>query len=340
MDNLRLILFISGILIIAAIYVWEVLRGRQANARARHEEQDVLDDASPLYEGEIPGESLSLQDPPKQEFQELQDPPKQESPKNSPLQKEEPHTDTEYWDRMADEVDDKVVLGDLDALDSSEDKTGPVTAPEGLTIPAADAVEDVAEIAAQPAAERNFFHSFGEKLRSNAERLRVNIKGPRVEKAIPPNREPFVQSPMPRERELVITLTIMAKPGARFSGAEIREQFEKAGMHFGYRQIYHHFGMVDQQTEQPVFSAADILEPGTFKSDNIDDHSTKGLILFMQLPGPLDGLVAFELMLSVAQQLAKSLDGSLCDETRSTLTTQAANHLRERIEELKRKQLV
>ena len=39
-----------------------------------------------------------------------------------------------------------------------------------------------------------------------------------------------------------------------------------------------------------------------------------------------------------ARELADRLDGVVCDETRSTLSGQAINHMRERIAEFHRKQ--
>nr|VFK57719.1 MAG: cell division protein ZipA [Candidatus Kentron sp. TUN] len=321
MDNLRLILFISGILVIAAIYAWEVFRSRRVSTHRQSEKPDIIDNTSPLQDHDV-----------------LNNPP---ASQNILKDKSDTDTDTDmpYWDQLdkavdtvdkaGDKVVDKVALGDLNTLDNLDaERDFPATVPSDASPPLtekADVTDTAVEQLETNVGERR---SFVEKLRIKRNRPEITGFGKdHAGKALP-------------EKELFIALTIMAKPGRQFMGSEIREQFEKVGMRLGYMQIFHHFGMADQQMEQSVFSAADILEPGVFHLDNIKMHSTKGLILFMQLPGPLDGLVAFELMLNVAQQLAKSLDGELCDDTRSTLTTQSANHLRERIEELKRRQLV
>nr|VFJ42760.1 MAG: cell division protein ZipA [Candidatus Kentron sp. FW] len=318
MDNLRLILFISGILVIAAIYAWEVLRGRRADAYQRRKKSEAPDGIPPL------DDPMDNNPPP------LQDPVKDELYSD---------TDMQYWNRLDETANgtsdkDKVVLGDLNTLDSADAKTdlAITTSPENdqgiLPTEEADITDDGATTTQLEAADH--YRSLVEKIRIR--RHRTERAGPgkdRVEKASPAVK-----------KELFIALTIIARPSRQFAGTEIHEQMEKVDMRLGDMQIFHHFGMADQQTEQPVFSVADILEPGTFSPDEIENHSTKGLALFMKLPGPMDGLVAFELMLNTAQQLAKALDGELCDDTRSTLTTQSANHLRERIEELKRKQLV
>jgi FtsZ-interacting cell division protein ZipA len=45
-------------------------------------------------------------------------------------------------------------------------------------------------------------------------------------------------------------------------------------------------------------------------------------------------------MLDAATTIAEELDGTLCDESRSHLTPQSINHLRERIADFVRRQLL
>ncbi|MBT8419562.1 MAG: cell division protein ZipA [Gammaproteobacteria bacterium] len=321
MDNLRLILFISGILVIAAIYAWEVFRERRTNMRQR---LDIFGD-----------DTLAQQDTPSNEFYA--------------------DTDTQPYlgqsEQTVVEAKDNVVLGDLNALDgydtqnepaatiSDDPQTGPTEedAVEGIGVADEKTAKRITD--PDPPIDTNTDapilpagKSRTEKMRSERAHARSNQEKSRSGRTTTGRSS--------SAKGLVLGLTIMAKSGRRFMGPSIREQLENAGMHFGEMRIFHHFGPDGQKTDQSVFSAADIMEPGTFPINDLGNYTTKGLILFMQLPGPLDGLVAFELMLNVAQKLAKSLEGELCDDTRSTLTTQAANHLRERIEEMKRKQLV
>lgn len=341
MDNLRLILFISGILVIAAIYAWEVFRERRANARfQRHEEPDVFDStSSPQDRSTSSPQDRGIPNDPSSPGSGF--PPPMDVSENKPATAIDTTTatDTQYWDRLANETDDRVALGDLDTLDNIdvEDKSGlSVAADDSSVTPVEKVVDPVDPLGGGDDATDTAAHfEEADGRRSFIEKFRI-----KKSRAGKDDIEKDHGGKEPPGKRLFITLTIIAKSDQRFGGREIREQFEKVDMRLGHMQVFHHFGMADQQTEQPVFSGADILEPGTFDPDHIDGHSTKGLALFMQLPGPLDGRVAFELMLNVAQQLAKSLDGDLCDDTRSTLTTQSANHLRERIEESKRKQLV
>jgi len=70
----------------------------------------------------------------------------------------------------------------------------------------------------------------------------------------------------------------------------------------------------------------------------MEDVTFPGIAMFVQLPGPDDPVAAFEEMLRTARRLADGLDGVVCDDTRSTLTGQVINHMRERIAEFSRRQ--
>ena len=144
----------------------------------------------------------------------------------------------------------------------------------------------------------------------------------------------------PPGEELIIVLNVMAEPGRPFPGTEVRSALESVDMRYGDMQVFHHHGVGDMRTEQPVFSVANLLKPGTFDMESLEEFATPGLVMFMRLPGPLDPRVAFELMLNTGQRVAESLHGELRDETRSVLSAQTIAHVRERIAEFNRRQLL
>jgi cell division protein ZipA len=53
--------------------------------------------------------------------------------------------------------------------------------------------------------------------------------------------------------------------------------------------------------------------------------------LFLVLPGPIDSVEGFDLMMAAARTLSQSLDGELLDESGSTLSIQRERYLREEI---------
>lgn len=128
----------------------------------------------------------------------------------------------------------------------------------------------------------------------------------------------------------LVTLYVRAREGQQFTGTDLVKALNGVGMRYGDMAIFHHFGAGDLQCEVPVFSAANMFEPGHFNLGKIEAVRTSGLALFMQLPGPLDGPVAFELLLNTAQRLAALTGGELFSDPRTQLNPESIAHLRNR----------
>jgi len=127
-------------------------------------------------------------------------------------------------------------------------------------------------------------------------------------------------------REKVIVVHVSAKGGSRFKGPAIIEALEAESLEFGEFDIFHR-----RSGQQSIYSIATMVEPGKFDLDNIESLTTPGLSLFLVLPGPDSPVAAFSEMLSTARRLATALGGEVLDESGSTLSRQAASHLREQI---------
>jgi len=138
--------------------------------------------------------------------------------------------------------------------------------------------------------------------------------------------------------ELIIVVTVLAHPGHRFAGAAIHAALADLGMRPGAMKIYHR--SATPGAGETLFSAVNIVNPGTLDPHDAADLRTPGLALILRLPGPPDAMAAYDAMLDSGHRLAAVLDGTLCDATHSTLSTQAVNHLRERIAEFGRRQLL
>jgi cell division protein ZipA len=81
----------------------------------------------------------------------------------------------------------------------------------------------------------------------------------------------------------------------------------------------------------PVFSVASLTEPGSFDLTRVRHECFPGVSLFMGLPGPVDGVEAFDLMVATARAIATGLSGDLVDEQGSTLSIQRERYLREEV---------
>ena len=82
------------------------------------------------------------------------------------------------------------------------------------------------------------------------------------------------------------------------------------------------------------------MEPGSFDLENIGNQEIPGISLFLVLPGPIDSVEGFDLMMIAARTLAQSLNGELLDESGSTLSIQRERYLREEIIQFQHSNLV
>jgi len=127
----------------------------------------------------------------------------------------------------------------------------------------------------------------------------------------------------------IVTLRLTARDGGQFRGDELILSLRGIGMRHGKFGIYHRYDGNDE--DLTIFSAASLVEPGSFDVANIKEQRIPGISLFMVLPGPVDGVEAFDLMMATARALTQSLDGELLDESGSTLSIQRERYMREEI---------
>ncbi len=140
------------------------------------------------------------------------------------------------------------------------------------------------------------------------------------------------------EPEEVIIINVMAFKGETFNGNSLLDVILQCGLRFGSMDIFHRYS--DTKGEGALlFSMANMVKPGTFDLDVMDEFETPGVSLFMTLPITADSLPSFELMLETANKIAETLDGELKDEQRSAMTRQTIEHCRQRIKDFERKKL-
>ena len=127
----------------------------------------------------------------------------------------------------------------------------------------------------------------------------------------------------------IVTVRIVAREKKSFAGDELILSMRGIGLRHGKFGIFHRYDGNDEG--KTVFSAASLVEPGSFDLQNIQGQKIPGISLFLVLPGPIDSVEAFDLMLAAARTLTQSLDGELLDESGSTLSIQRERYLREEI---------
>jgi cell division protein ZipA len=140
------------------------------------------------------------------------------------------------------------------------------------------------------------------------------------------------------EAEEVLMLHVVARDPAGFSGEDILQVLLAYNLRFGEMNFFHrHEESAGRGAIQ--FSVANMLNPGVFDIDAMSDFSTTGLIFFLALPGPRNMIGAFERMVETAKGVAADLGGDVLDESRSAVTRQTLEHMRQRIRDFERKML-
>ncbi|GAB3277241.1 hypothetical protein GCM10027297_13300 [Parahaliea aestuarii] len=154
-----------------------------------------------------------------------------------------------------------------------------------------------------------------------------------------PEPQHSAQAHLPRDiASEVFMLNVVARDPQGFRGDDILQILLACGLRFGDMSFFHRH---EHDTGKgPIqFSVANMLQPGVFDIDRMEDFTTKGLVFFVTLPGPDDMMKAYDYMLETAQAVARNLKGDVLDETRSVLTRQTLEHARQQIRDLERRLL-
>ena len=315
MDSLRIILLILGVLFVAGIYWWET-RWRK---RSRSTDPDDLDTS---YLDEIggqrsrrdfgytrsPPELANDPDPEPVPQTELTSDPEPEPAVELPAQVSAP---AEQADLPFDELvaDDN---GEL-ASDQADDEPAPLVEPE-------------------PVVESFDFIVPGR----GDDEVDAQVDGLGAFSAGPAQTTTVTDAP----ESLVIALTLMAPGGEQFDGEPLRGALEDIGFRHGHMQVFHYYEGRESGRRDPLCSIANVLNPGKFDLQTMHELQTPGLALFMQVSGHGAENARLDRLIELGEALAERLGGELMDETRSTLTHQAINHLREKIAEFSRQQRI
>ncbi len=143
-----------------------------------------------------------------------------------------------------------------------------------------------------------------------------------------------------RDRQLgqsgddLVVLYVTSPAQTMFNGLLISKAADEVGMIYGHMNVFHHFGPGKLHSGQPLFSMANMFEPGSFDLGRMADLRTKGVVLFMYSPASIEPGVVFELFLNTTQRVAKLLNGEIRTEDNQILTTSGIKSLRLKAEHL------
>ena len=320
MDNLRIALLIGGIVIVAGIYVYARLSRR--NAAKRRGEPDSLSSESFTEDSEGGEWSTS--------FNPLATGDDTEGTRIAVSHLDGIFAPRRETSDMELSVDVNILAGLRASYESTVEGTlSPVSSPpfDGTEDGAATPAEEPPNERAPTGAGGDGRSPPPESAPDAAPADAVSAQPP----SPPPPPEDALEIDMSRP---LVYLTLVAKD-KRLPGRAILDALDSGGFQPGLMQLYYRRSDFDPTV---VVGVANMVESGVLDPNALAGGETPGLVTFMGVPDdPAQALKTFNSMVAASRRLAQRLEVTLCDETRSALTPQSENHMRERVGNIARR---
>lgn len=143
------------------------------------------------------------------------------------------------------------------------------------------------------------------------------VTEPRVRSALKPKPQAKIKPKVAEPDTLaepkdVLVLHVIAAEDELLNGTDLLPSLLTLNFKFGDMSIFHRHED-NAGTGKVLFSLANMVKPGVFNPDEMEQFSTQGVVLFMTLPCHGDPLMNFSIMLNSAHQLADDLGGKVLD---------------------------
>ena len=116
------------------------------------------------------------------------------------------------------------------------------------------------------------------------------------------------------EVDIAVGISVVAASGDTFAGTTIRALAEAEGLRLQADGLFH-----SETTPGITQFTLDNQDPEPFFPETIRSMSTAGITFLLDVPRAGGGIEAFDRMVEVAQQFARSLDANLVDDNRQPL---------------------
>tara|TARA_B100000214_G_scaffold136575_1_gene97356 strand:- start:554 stop:1234 length:681 start_codon:yes stop_codon:yes gene_type:complete len=130
------------------------------------------------------------------------------------------------------------------------------------------------------------------------------------------------------ECDHVITVRLTPIDTNPFDGNQVLEILNGNGLSLDDSGI---FNYLDKHNKTKLFSAANLVEPGVFDAQDIENQKIPGLSFFMLMPLSSNEINAFDEMMMVLKKIKTSLKAELLDDAGSTLSIQRERYIREEV---------
>ncbi|UTM58053.1 cell division protein ZipA [Photobacterium sp. CCB-ST2H9] len=126
-----------------------------------------------------------------------------------------------------------------------------------------------------------------------------------------------------------LVLNVHARGGEMLTGVKLFQCLERHHLIYGENSVYHRHA--DLAGTGPVlFTVANMVSPGYFPQDQLDEFATPGVAFYLMLPchGRADD--NFNLMLQTVQRIADDMGADILDHERNLITPQRLKAYREK----------
>ncbi|TEW54960.1 cell division protein ZipA [Psychromonas sp. RZ22] len=131
----------------------------------------------------------------------------------------------------------------------------------------------------------------------------------------------------------IFIFNVVTREDKRLGGHELLQFFLTSGFRFGEMNIFHRHEHSDG-TGEVLFSIANMMAPGTFDLDHMEQFSSQGISFFLTAPNDKISVnKAFDMMLRAVEQIADEFNCDVLNEQRELLTKEQFIEYRHRLKQ-------
>lgn len=131
--------------------------------------------------------------------------------------------------------------------------------------------------------------------------------------------------------EYIFALNVYPNPRRVLSGDRALKVLLKYGLRFGELSCFHRYENTEEESPL-MFSVLRVTDegPAGFDLETLSAEQVQGFAFFLTLPNP-HAQAGFDMMVSIANLIARDIDGKVFDENNCELTQQLKEHWRHQI---------
>ena len=131
--------------------------------------------------------------------------------------------------------------------------------------------------------------------------------------------------------EYIFALNVYPNPRRVLSGDRALKVLLKYGLRFGELSCFHRYENTEEESPL-MFSVLRVTDegPAGFDLETLSAEQVQGFAFFLALPNP-HAQAGFDMMVSIANLIARDIDGKVFDENNCELTQQLKEHWRHQI---------